>query len=429
MKSDQYTTLDTINAFWLKNIKTFIQKIIKNSPYYRSLGINKIESFEDFEKLPILDSETLRNTPIDELRADKWENIVGITRSSGTTGKSKNVLWTEAAINWDKKWGKIFFSHLNLTEKDRLLLMMPLELTRIGGWADILYELGVFTIPLGRIRNSVDAENAVTKAIELKPTILCGSPNRIFTFTQDILKTGITPKEYFKVKKILTGGTTITQKMKQFLESIWDCEIYDVSGANEVSFLGFECSYHNGMHLLPGPNYVEVVDDNNKKITNGDEGTILITNYNNLGTPLLRYSVGDVGSILYEPCQCGLVYPRLKIKGRNTGTITLGGTKLHSSDIEEVISQFDFLSNAYQVIVKKKNDIDFVHFYIETSIDISNIDPLIKQDIKEKLSKSSYSIYDKLINNTVSFEVTLVNKEFLERSETDKVKNQFQDLR
>ncbi len=424
-----FNSLAKIDDFWLKELETFVKTITKDTEHYSKLKVEKTFSFSEFDKLPLLKSATLKETPLDELRAADWKDIVGITRSSGTTGKSKNILWTKDAIDWDNQWGEVFFSKLGLKNTDRFLLMMPLELTRIGGWVHILNQIGVFCIPVGRIRNEVDADDAVTKAIELKPTVLCGSPNRIFTFTQDIIEKGLDPKTDFKVNKIVTGGSILSKSMRTSLEKAWGTEVFDICGANEVSFMGFECKEHNGMHFLPGPNYIEVVDENNQRITDGSEGKIAITNYRNFGTPILRYEVGDRGRISYEKCNCGLIYPRLFIGGRETGSIILGGTKLHAADIEEVISGFDFLTNAYQVIVENKQKATVINFYIETIDKKEKVDPTLQNEIKEKLTKASYSIYDKVLNGEVIFNVTLVDKNTLKRSVTDKIKNQFQDLR
>lgn len=428
--SDQkFNSLEKIESFWLKELEDFVSHIIKKTKYYSGLKINQPFSFAEFDKLPLLKSATLKETPLEELRAADWKNIVGITRSSGTTGKSKNILWTKDTIDWDNSWGEIFFSKLGLKDIDKLLLMMPLELTRIGGWVHILNQIGVFCIPVGRVRNEVDARDAVIKAIELKPTVLCGSPNRVFTFTQDIINEGLDPKKDFQVNKILTGGSILSKSMRENLEKAWGAEVFDLCGANEVSFMGFECKEHYGMHFLPGPNYIEIVDENNHRITDGSEGKIAITNYKNFGTPILRYEVGDKGRISYEKCECGSIYPRLFISGRETGSVTLGGTKLHASDIEEVISGFNFLTNAYQVIVSDQAGKTTVKFSIETIHDKNGVSLEQQNEVQQKLAKSSYSIYDKILTNQVEFVVELLDKNTLKRSATDKIQNQFQDLR
>jgi phenylacetate-CoA ligase len=429
MKKFSFSTLTEMNEFHTVQLNSFIEYIKIHSHFYKARKLRSIKSLDEFERLPLLLSAELKQTPVEEMRAAPWRNIRTVTRSSGTTGKSKHVLWTQDAIDWDDYWGQQFFRNLGIGTGDRLLLMMPLELTRIGGWPKILHSLGVFVIPVGRIRDDLDAKNAVTKAIEFKPTVLCASPNRVQSFTQDILKLGLDPLKDFSVTKICTGGTRLSVTMRKYLHKVWGAEIYDFSGANEISFLGFECREHDGMHILAGPNYVEVVDTEGKRITDGSTGEIVVTNYKNFGTPLLRYSLGDSGRMNYDLCACGRIEPRLYIEGRTVGAVTLGGTKLHASDIEEVILGFSYLNNAYQVITKQSGERVIVHFTIEANVDKNTVTTRMKNKIVQELSQTSSSIHDKVRTGAILFKVSIVDRATLPRSQSDKVKNQFQDLR
>lgn len=175
---------------------------------------------------------------------------------------------------------------------------------------------------------------------------------------------------------------------------------------------------------------MEVIDQKTgKQITdNKSIGEIIVTNFENLGTPLLRYRIGDLGIIDYRKCKCGLSYPRLFIKGRTHLTIFIGGTKLDSYNIDETLARFSNITNNYRVIINKKDTIDYIHLKIECleNTKIKNID---KKAIIRALEKSSYEILPKVKEGKVIINVDLIPFNTLERTGRDKIKNQLIDNR
>ncbi len=67
--------------------------------------------------------------------------------------------------------------------------------------------------------------------------------------------------------------------------------------------------------------YVEILDDNNLPVANGQEGRIVITSLYNLAHPFIRYDIGDIGSISELE---GIKKPVLKsLLGRTSDIVTL----------------------------------------------------------------------------------------------------------
>jgi phenylacetate-CoA ligase len=61
----------------------------------------------------------------------------------------------------------------------------------------------------------------------------------------------------------------------------------------------------------------------------GEQGEIVVTNLMNYAMPLIRYRVGDIGTLGKEPCSCGRGLPLLKsIEGRKADCFTLPGNRL-----------------------------------------------------------------------------------------------------
>ncbi|MFH1244213.1 MAG: AMP-binding protein [bacterium] len=429
----QYSS-DEFYAYQLDKLKAFVNKIKTGSKYYQKVLAKhtEITGFDDFEKLPLLEQGILRESDPEELIAVPWENISYITRSSGSTGKSKVVLWTPDSLKEELKWGTLGFLLEELVQHSRLAVLMPFDMTRLTYTIDVCREMGAFIIPIGRIRDNIDVDNAIYFLRVAKATHLLGSPARLESIAARIIEMGLDPKKDFAVTHLLTGGAILTPHMRKSLGNVWGAKVFEQAGANELSFIGAECKYHNGLHLTPGLHYVEILDeDTHLPIKDGKSGEIVITQFTNLATPLLRYRLGDRGHLIKDKCPCGLSFPRLFIEGRIGGTITIGGTKIHAFQIENVLSQFSQISQFYQAQITGDNAHTLVKLVVEANVKADILTEL-STDIVGRLNNDPmvvFEVNDKIKNGELEFEIEFVAPGSLERSGGDKVKNQYLEKR
>ena len=89
---------------WLKGLRKTIESVL-HIPYYQerfgAVGINQaedVQSFQDFQRLPLTAKEDLRNNYPFGLFAEPMDNIVRLHASSGTTGKPTVVGYTRQDI-------------------------------------------------------------------------------------------------------------------------------------------------------------------------------------------------------------------------------------------------------------------------------------------------------------------------------------------
>lgn len=433
-RNKKYLNFSTYDykVYQLSKINMFVSKIRNRSKFYKEKLKNckKIESYEDFQTFPILTQEELRNTSLELMRAVDWRDIVTISSSSGTTGKSKLVLWTNKGLNEENKWITLGYSLLGVSQNSRLALMMPLELSRVPAYLQACKTIKAFSLPFGRIHNDIELDSCIEKIRLLGITHIHCSTSRLLSITNRAKELGYNLQSDFKVKYLLGGALYVSDKTRKYLQNEWNAEFYDTCGANEVSFIGAECSEHNGLHILPGINYVEVVHQETKRqITdNKSVGEILITNFVNLGTPLLKYSIGDLGVIDYRKCRCGFSFPRLYMKGRTAFTLFIGGTKLNGYNIDEVLARFPGTTNNYQAIIERKDNVDYIKLKIECLKDVT-IKSIDKGKLIGALEEASYEILLKVQEGKVDVMVDLIPFGTLERTNRDKIKNQIIDKR
>jgi phenylacetate-CoA ligase len=71
------------------------------------------------------------------------------------------------------------------------------------------------------------------------------------------------------------------------------------------------------MHINSPHIILECLDESNQPVTSGEAGKLVITDLNNLGMPLIRYRVEDVGVLSTRECSCGRKTPLLeRLEGR-----------------------------------------------------------------------------------------------------------------
>ena len=108
-----------LNETQRSQIHTQIQRLVKTDSYYgkiyRELGIQGIQSQEDFEALPFSSKDDLRNAYPLGIQAVPDEEVVRIHSSSGTTGRPVIIACGQQAsvsrqavrslAPWQFRWG------------------------------------------------------------------------------------------------------------------------------------------------------------------------------------------------------------------------------------------------------------------------------------------------------------------------------------
>lgn len=136
-----------------------------------------------------------------------------------------------------------------------------------------------------------------------------------------------------RLNTIMGCAGTVTKEWRAILERVFSAEVFDKYGSRECADIACECSAHAGLHIYSSNVYVEVADSNGRRCAPGEPGTILVTLLNNASFPMVRYQIGDIGTMAPAgPCSCGRPFPRLQsLQGREDEMLlTEDGTLLSS---------------------------------------------------------------------------------------------------
>lgn len=119
---------------------------------------------------------------------------------------------------------------------------------------------------------------------------------------------------------IVVTAETLHEFMRTQIEDVFGAPVYNRYGSREVGDIAAECPEARTMHVFPWTCYLEIVDENGRPLPPGEEGEVAITSLTNRTMPLIRYRIGDRGTLLPEGrCACGRAGQQMvAVAGRST---------------------------------------------------------------------------------------------------------------
>ncbi|WP_047414400.1 phenylacetate--CoA ligase family protein [Cellulophaga sp. Hel_I_12] len=282
----------------------FIQYAMAHSPYYHRVfkPIKNVEQLSTIAKLPIINKEILRQN-LNEIYTIKKEDGM-ISKTGGTTGKSLEVIYTKEDVqerfaildNFRNNFGYTLGKKTAWFSGKNLLTASDLKKNRFWKtdyWNKVRY-YSTF-----HMHNKYLAYY-LKDLIHYQPKYMVGFPSTMY----EIAKYGIANGIDFPtntIKAIFPTAETITEDIRQVLESYFKTNLYNQYASSEGAPFILECK-NKKLHLELQSGVFEVLDENNLPTENG---RLVVTAFNTHGTPLIRYDIGDEIELSEESCTCG----------------------------------------------------------------------------------------------------------------------------
>jgi phenylacetate-CoA ligase len=336
----------------------------KNDLYKKKYAGHKLNSWEDFFKLPLTYKDEMRGmAPEGNLalpRADVWH----YHESFGTTGTPVSSWFTkddyEREANQTLRWtSEIKKGMLVLNRFPYSFAVPPFVLeTRCR-------QIGGIIVPAGYLSWNVTYPRTLEIIKRLKVNAIGCLPNELIMLEMVAEKCGYDlKKDLGSIKHVLISGATVPPALKEYIEKRWDASVRSVYGSTETGGLASTCEKGNH-HLHRDAFIFEILDPDTKEpVKKGDTGVLVVTSYYRKAAPLFRYFTGDVCRLMPERCPCGDPIPTIEILGRMEGGVNLNGKKIYSFNLDQSILEFtrQFDSAVYFIIVTKKR----LHIRVET---------------------------------------------------------------
>jgi phenylacetate-CoA ligase len=227
---------------------------------------------------------------------------------------------------------------------------------------------------------------------ELRATAFLATPTYVLGMADTARKKlGIDPAKDLQIRTITVAGEpggSIPSTRKR-MEEAWGAKVYDHVGATEVGPWGYECVYQSGLHINEGLFLVEIEDVNTgESITEpGKLGKMVVTTFDRMAQPCIRFDSKDMIQWSAEKCDCGRTFRLLQggVINRADDITKVKGVLLAPASIEEVVRGIPELGDEYEVIVVKKGDIDDITLKVELVPGQENNAGVIKKSLGDQL--------------------------------------------
>lgn len=365
----------------LKKFKRIVSWAYENSPFYRKLysdaGMEPgdIKVFEDIRKIPKTDKGMLRQVqenppfPYGNILSVPLDEVTEFRQTSGTTGIPvyQADTWQDWEW-WSECWSYILYAQ-GYRPADRVFLPFGYNIF-VAFWAGhyALEKIGCEVVPGGVL----DTEARILKMQELKCTAFMATPTYVLGMADTSRKMGIDPAGDLQIQRITCAGepgaSIITTKRR--MEEAWGAKVYDHVGATEIGAWSYECmAQPGGLHVNDAFFLVEIEDVETGEIIEepGRNGKMVITAFDRMAKPCIRFDSKDVIRWADRQCECGRTFRMIDggVVGRVDDITKVKGVLLAPTAIEEVVRSMPEIGNDYQVTVSKKGDIDEIHLEIE----------------------------------------------------------------
>ncbi len=391
-------TRDNMEQYQLENLQKLVEKLYNKVPFYKKKMDNSgvkpsdIKKLSDIQKLPFTTKDDMREVYPYGLLAVDLKDIVEIHTSSGTTGKPVVDAYTEKDIDI---WSEVMARTLAMggtTKND--IIQNAYGYGLFTGGLGVHYggkRIGATVIPIsgGNTKRQLDI------MLDFKSTVLTCTPSYSLYVAEVAKESGIDLKK-LPLKAGFFGAEPWSESMRKEIEDKYPLKAYDIYGLTEIIGPGVssECEYQNMLHINEDHFYPEIIDPvTGKVLPDGERGELVITTITKEGTPVLRYRTRDITYLNREKCKCGRTTVRMhRLLGRTDDMLIIRGVNVFPSQIEEVLIKIEGVEPHYQILVDRKDNLDFIEVMVEMneklfSDEIKNLKET-EQNIEEELYKT-----------------------------------------
>jgi phenylacetate-CoA ligase len=176
-------------------------------------------------------------------------------------------------------------------------------------------------------------------------------------------------------------ATKITEK--------WDIKLFSTYASTEMSTAFTECEHAVGGHHHPELIIVEVLDEQNIPVKEGELGELTFTTLGIEAMPLVRFKTGDIVQLHTKPCACGRKTLRVgPVIGRKQQMIKYKGTTLYPPALNDVLNGFSNIES--HIIEISTNELGTDEIVIKLAVKLQSEEFLqeVKDHFRAKLRVS-----------------------------------------
>jgi len=373
---------ERLAALQLRKFQRIVKWAYEHSAFHRALydkaGFkpDDVRSLADAAKVPKVEKGMMRDIqkkepyPYGDMLCVPLNEVTAFHQTSGTTGQPvyQPDTWQDWEW-WAESWAYILYAQ-GYRDSDRVFIPFGYNIF-VAFWAGHYgaEKLGCEVVPGGVL----NTEARLLKMRELQATALMGTPTYILNMA-DVAKSklGLDPARDLSVRRITCAGEPggSIPATKKRVQEAWGAKLYDHIGATEIGAWSYECREQpGGLHVNEGLFLVQIEDPVTGKLIEepGQPGKMVITAFDRLAQPCVRFDAKDIIMWQEEPCPCDRTYRLIKggVMGRADDITKVKGVLLAPSAIEEAVRGVQELGDEYEVVVSKQGDADHISLRVE----------------------------------------------------------------
>ena len=313
-----YWTKEQWQVWQQEQLRMVLTRAATSVPYYREHWAERrrrgdLSSWEQLENWPVLEKEVLRKQPRAFVSGDCDPRKMFYGHTSGTTGtpidlwRSRTTMRTLYALSTARTRGWNGVAQQDRWAKLGGQVITPGSQQQPPFW--------VWNAPLKQLYMSsyhLSPElipHYLDALAEFRIDYIFGYSSSVFALAQEMLRL---KRRDIKLKVAITEAEPLFEHQRRAIAEAFQCDVRETYGMGEVVTAGNECP-SGTLHQWPEIGYVEVLRDD-QPVSDGEIGDLVCTSLLNSDMPLIRYRVGDRGSVSSNAkCSCGRGLPSMKV--------------------------------------------------------------------------------------------------------------------
>jgi phenylacetate-CoA ligase len=388
----EFQSIEEIRLLQENLLSQQLAYVSQYSPYYKrvfaasGVDVSTIKSIDDLQQLPFTEKKDLQLYNEEFLCVPK-EAIVDYITTSGTLGDPVTFGCTERDLQRLSYNERKSFACADMKKGDILQLMTTMDKRFMAGLA---YWLGIRDLgaSIVRVGNGIP-ELQWDTIMRIKPSAIMCVPSFILRLI-DYAEANNIDYHNSSIKKIIGIGEGLRDQNfelnllgKKIHEKWPEVQLFATYSSTEMSATFSECIHGCGGHVHPELIIVEIIDDNNQPVEDGNVGEVVITTLGVEGMPLIRFRTGDIAAKITDQCKCGRNSYRLTpLVGRKNNMLKLKGTTIYPPAINDVLDNADYVVNYVVRVVTSAAGTDEVIVQIGTNSDLD--EEFIIKDLKDR---------------------------------------------
>ena len=347
-----YETINFKNGLRKDKLFLVANNVKVTTPYYNNIPQKEINSLDSFEKaFKPFNKDVMVECFESFLSTDFSPSYYELMTTGGTSGPASQFYVSKSRYKkeyafYHKIWSTLGYdSHLRgvirneKLDKDKGYKINPIT-------KEVIFD--------GFRNNDQYYESIYQTIVKFKIIYLQGYPSSIYNFFLYLNKAD---KDLSFLRGVFLSSEVFLEHQRKFLVQELKLPVISVYGHSEKLALAVDFKGDNLYTLIEDYGYVELIDEHNNAIKQeGLMGEIVVTTYDNLGMPLVRYKTGDYSSYYnYSEIESRILkgiqgrWNEMKIYNKDDSFITPTALNLHD-ELNKCVDGLQYIQNEKGVL-------------------------------------------------------------------------------